>query len=87
MKKYFYNLVSISSYLKNIPNGCSNVDQKLTKLVQKWTLVVRIEFNVVQNCGNLPMFCFRWFEWLVAGKLANNNTLTYFSHGMINMVK
>ena len=87
MKKYFYNLVSISSYLKNIPNGCSNVDQKLTKLVQKWTLVVRIEFNVVQNCGNLPMFRFRWFEWLVAGKLTNNNTLTYFSHGMINMVK
>ena len=63
------------------------MDQKLTKLVQKWTIVVWIEFNLVQNCGNLPMFRFRWFEWLVAGKLANNDTLIYFSYGTINMVK
>ena len=58
MKKYFYNLVSISSYLKNIPNGCSNVEQKLTKLVQKRTMGVLNEFNLVQKWGKLPMFCY-----------------------------
>ena len=57
VKKYFYNLVSISSYLKNIPNGCSNVEQKLTKLVQKRTMGVLNEFNLVQKWGKLPMFC------------------------------
>ena len=56
VKKYFYNLFSISSYLKNIPYGCSNVDQKLTKLVQKRTMGVLNEFNLVQEWGKLPMF-------------------------------
>ena len=56
VKKYFHNLLSISSYSKNIPNGCSNVDQKLTKLVQKRTMGVLNEFNLVQKWGKLPMF-------------------------------
>ena len=56
VKKYFYNLLSISSYSKNIPNGCSNVDQKLTKLAQKRTMGVLNEFNLVQKWGKLPMF-------------------------------
>ena len=66
VKKYFHNLLSISSYSKNIPNGCSNVDQKLTKLVQKRTMGVLNEFNLVQKWGKLPMFS--WIfdtEWKI----------------------
>ena len=66
VKKYFHNLLSISSYSKNIPNGCSNVDQKRTKLVQKRTMGVLNEFNLVQKWGKLPMFS--WIfdtEWKI----------------------
>ena len=66
VKKYFYNLLSISSYSKNIPNGCSNVDQKLTKLVQKRTMGVLNEFNLVQKWGKLPMFSWLFdTEWKI----------------------
>ena len=66
VKKYFHNLLSISSYSKNIPNGCSNVDQKRTKLVQKRTMGVLNEFNLVQKWDKLPMFS--WIfdtEWKI----------------------
>ena len=70
VKKYFHNLLSISSYSKNIPNGCSNVDQKLTKLVQKRTMGVLNEFNLVQKWGKLPMFSWIFYtEWKVEQNL------------------